>query len=341
MMRKTRTAVMAVVSLFVALPLTAQDHTWDRNRPDAHAPIGLLSDVTLSSGDVLFSYRYTRDSFEGLRLGSSLISFDDVFDFDFTVLPSEMTVASHEVEIRVGVTDNLSISAMIPFRYKEMMNLTDGGDTFFITASNDLGDVRMRLLFDLFEVGEYRAHVAIGTSAPTGEIGDRALTPQTFPQVTQLPFAMQNGSGTWDILPALGFSAQNEVATVGAQAEAVIRLGDNNRNYTLGDRFGGTVWASYMLNEWLSVSARVVFESWEDIHGSDAATDGDADVSANPFASGGRRTSLPLGFNILLREGPFAGVRLAVEWQYVISEDLNGPQLSQSNGLTIGWQVGF
>lgn len=340
-MRKTSTAVIAAVSLFVAMPLTAQDQTWDRDRPDAHAPIGLLSDVTLSSGDVLFSYRYTRDSFEGLRLGDSFISFDDAFDFDFTVVPAEMTVESHEVELRYGVTDNLSISVMAPFRFKEMTNLTDDGDTFFITDSNDLGDVEVRALFDLFEIGEYRGHLAIGVSAPTGEIADRDLTPQTFPQVTQLPFAMQNGSGTWDVLPALGFNAQNEFGTVGAQAEAVIRIGDNDRNYSLGNRFGGTVWASYMLNEWLSASARLVFQTWEDIDGSDVATDGNADVSANPFASGGTRTSLPLGFNVLLKEGPLAGVRLAVEWNYVISEDLNGPQLSQNSGVTIGWQLSY
>jgi hypothetical protein len=341
MMRKTSTVVVAAVSLFVAMPLTAQEHTWDRNRPDGHAPIGLLSDVTLSAGDVMFSYRYSRDSFQGLRLGSDLISFDAAFDFEFTVVPAELTVETHEAELRLGLTDDISISGLVPFRFKQMTNLTDGGTSFYITDSSDLGDVEVRLLVDLFEIGEYRAHLSVGGSAPTGEIADRDLTPQTFPRVTQLPFSMQNGSGTWDILPALAFSAQNEFATVGAQAEAVIRMGSNDRNYTLGNRFGGTVWASYMLNEWLSASARVVFETWEDVDGADAATDGNADVSANPFATGGKRTSLPLGFNVLLREGPLAGVRLAVEWQYVISENLNGPQQSQNNGLTIGWQVTF
>jgi hypothetical protein len=341
MMRKTSTVVVAAVSLFVAVPLTAQDHTWDRDRPDAHAPAGLLSDVTLSSGDVLFSYRYSRDSFEGLRAGNGFFSFEDAFDLNFSVIPASLSTESHEVEIRVGVTDDVSISAMVPFRFKEMTNLTDAGSTFFLTESNDLGDLEVRVLFDLLEIGPYRAHLSIGGSAPTGEIADRGLTPQTFPQVTQLPFSMQNGSGTWDILPAIGFSAQNEVATVGAQGDAVIRLGDNNRNYSLGNRFGATMWASYMLNDWISASARLRFDTWEDIAGLDPATDAVADLSANPFLTGGKRTTLPLGVNILLREGPLAGVRLAVEWQYVISEDLNGPQLSQRNGITIGWQIEF
>jgi len=341
MMRKTSTAVVAAVSLFVAMPLTAQEHTWDRNRPDAHAPIGLLGDLTLSSGDILVSYRYTRSTFEGLRAGGSLFSFDDAFDLDFTVIPAELTMESHEVELRYGLTDNLSLSGVVPFRFKEMTNLTDDGATFFLTDSKDLGDVEVRALYDLFEVGEYRGHLSLGMSFPTGEIRDRDLTPLSFPQVTRLPFAMQNGSGSWDILSALGFSAQNEVATVGAQGEAVIRIGENPRHYQLGNRFSGSAWASYMLNDWLSASARLHVESWEDIDGSEPDTDPTADLSADPFLTGGSRTYLPFGINILLREGPLAGVRMAVEWQYVISEDLHGPQLSQDSGLIIGWQYEF
>ncbi|MDX1747842.1 MAG: hypothetical protein R3324_18060, partial [Halobacteriales archaeon] len=329
MIRKTGAAAVAVVGLLVAQPLFAQEHQWNGDRPDAHAPSGVLRAVTLPAGDFAFNYRYARDDFQGLRLGSQVITFDDAFDFDFSVVPADLSVETHEAEIRYGISDALTVSASVPFTFREMTNLTSEGTEFFITESNDLGDVQLHLMYDLFEVNGYRAHISVGGSAPTGEIADRGLTPESFPQLTQLPFTMQSGSGTWDLSPGLSFHSQNEFGTVGMMGHAVIRFGENDRNYTLGDRFEGTVWASYMLNDWISASARVDFATWGDIEGVDPATDGNEDVSANPFATGGRRTTLPLGMNVLLREGPFAGLRMSVEWEYVISEDLNGPQLSQ------------
>jgi len=340
MIRKTGAAVMAAVSLLVAQPLVAQEYEWNGDRPDAHAPSGVLRAKTLPSGAFTLKYRYARETFEGLRLGSESIGLGDAFDFDFSVVPSDMVVETHEVEARFGLTDRLTISASVPFRFKEMTNLTDDGESFFVTESDDLGDTEVHFMYNVAGEGAYQAYISVGGSAPSGEIEDQGLTPASFPEVTQLPFPMQNGSGTWDLIPGLGFQTQNEFGTVGALANAVIRFGENDRNYRLGDRFETTVWASYKLYDWVSASARVDFQTWADVDGFDPETDGDEDVSANPFAQGGRRTTLPLGVNILLQQGPLAGVRMSVEWEYVISEDLNGPQISQDDRLTVGWSLG-
>jgi len=340
MIRKTGAAALAVVGLLVAQPLFAQEYQWSGDRPDAHAPSGVLRAVTLPVGEYLINYRYARDDFAGLRFGSEQISFDDAFDFDFSTVPADLSSETHELEIRYGLMNDLTVSASIPFTFKEMTNLTSEGTEFFITESNDLGDAQLHFMYDLVQRNGYRAHISLGGSVPTGEIADRGLTPESFPQVTQLPFSMQNGSGTWDLMPGVSFHAQNEFGTVGMMGTATIRFGENDRSYTLGDRFEGTLWASRVLNDWISVSARVDFATWGDIDGVDPATNGNEDVSANPFATGGRRTTMPLGMNIMLQEGPLAGIRMSLEWEYVISEDLNGPQLSQDDRLTIGWSVG-
>lgn len=341
MVRKTVTAMRAVVCLLVSAPLAAQDLEISMDRPDAHAPLGVRDDYTLDAGEFMWTYRYWRDSFTGLRLGEQLISTDDVFGLGFTTVPVEMNNQAQEFEVRIGLSDDLTLSATLPYVFHETFNVTDDGQTFFVTESEDLGDTKVNFLYNLFQVGAYQAHLGMGVNLPSGELDDRDVTAVSFPSDAQLPFNMQTGSGTWDILPSLTMVTQNEYGTVGMQGKGVIRVHNNNRNYTLGDRFMGTVWAGYRISDWLSASARLQHEVWGDVDAFDPDTNPGENPASNPFSTGGNRTSLPLGVNILLQEGPLAGLRMAIEWYYVVAEDLNGPQLSQNNVLVIGWQVGF
>jgi hypothetical protein len=341
MVRKTVTAVCAVVCLSIAVPLAAQDYEWSWDRPDAVAPLGVYDDHTLEPGQFMWTYRYHRESFDGLRFGEDLISADDAFGLGFNTVPVEMRNQAHEFEVRFGLADRLTVSAQLPYWFRESFSLTDGGQTGFASESQDLGDTRVNFLYDLFEVGSYRAHAGLGVSLPSGELDDKDVTVASFPNEEQLPFNMQTGAGTWDILPTLNLVTQNEHGTVGLQGKGVIRVHDNNRDYTLGDRFMGTLWAQYRISDWVAASARVNFESWGDVDAPDPDLDPGDNPAANPLSTGGSRTTLPLGLNVLLREGPLSGLRMYLEWHYVISEDLNGPQLSQDDTLVLGWQVNF
>ncbi len=86
---------------------------------------------------------------------------------------------------------------------------------------------------------------------------------------------------------------------------------------------------------------RGLFEKWGDVSGSDPATDGTSDPSANSFAQGGERVQIPFGISFFLREGPAAGHRLLLEWYYSVHQDLNGPQLAADRALVISWQTFF
>ena len=118
MVRKTVTAVFAVVS--ISAPLAAQDFEWSMDRADAHAPLGVRDDYTLDSGEFLWTYRYRTDDFAGLRLGESLVSADDVFGLDFTTVPFEMNTQAHELGFRIGLSDDLTLSATLPSCHRRM-----------------------------------------------------------------------------------------------------------------------------------------------------------------------------------------------------------------------------
>ena len=156
-----------------------------------------------------------------------------------------------------------------------------------------------------------------------------------------LPYTMQGGSGSPDVLAGGTFQVQNEVASVGAQIDAVIRVVDNTWGYRLGDEFDFTVWGAYNFSDWVSFSVRGIFEHQAAVDGFDARTDGAADPLANPFAQGGERVLVPIGMNLYFREGRAAGQRLSIEFYYPVHEDLNGPQMSVDRTLVISWQAVF
>ena len=339
MARKIASACVLVAGLSVVTPVLAQTPEWSADRPDGHAPAGVLADYTLEKGDVYFGYRYYRTDFEGTLVGTQPFFSDDVLDF-FTVAPLTLQRQQHEVEVRFGLDDDVTLEIAIPFVMNSMVSITED-DVFFETRSNDIGDLSARLLFDLLEMDEYRMHLMVGATVPTGGISDQDETPLDGGATQVLPFPMQTGVGHVDILGGLSFAKQNEVASFGAQANVTLRSMDNSRDYRLGDQFEFTAWGAYNISNWLSFSARGLYQSLGPTEGFDSRTDGEADPSANSLAQGGERVYIPFGFNLYFQEGAAGGSRLSVEYYYPVHEDLNGPQLSASGSVVASWQVVF
>ena len=223
----------------------------------------------------------------------------------------------------------------MPFIQNTALKETDF--VFFETASDVLGDVAARVLLDFLEMDGYRASATLGMTLPTGKLGKRGPTATSTRDV--LPYPMQGGSGSPDILLGGTFLVQNDVASIGVQFNSVLRFFFNQRGYRLGNRHDFSVWGAYNFSDWASFSMRGLFESWGTIDGFDPRTNGSVDPLANPFAQGGSRVLVPFGFNLFFREGTASGHRLSVEYYYAIHEDLNGPQMSLERALVISWQT--
>ena len=208
----------------------------------------------------------------------------------FSVAPLRQDKKTAEVDLRLGLFSFVTVAASLPFIRSEMLNTDDVA--FYETSSDALGDVSVRGLFDILEMDEYRVSLTLGGTIPTGKIKKRDTTPFAVREI--LPYPMQGGSGTFDILAGLTFLTQNDVASVGAQVNSVIHVVDNRRGYRLGDRFSFSVWGAHNLSDWVSVSLRGFFETWGDVTGSEPGTDGVFDPSANSFAQGGSECRSPL-----------------------------------------------
>jgi hypothetical protein len=190
-------------------------------------------------------------------------------------------------------------------------------------------------------------HLNLGLSLPTGSVTERGtlLTPALNPPFNdrpdaRLPYAMQLGTGTYDLLAGLTYRGRANDFSWGTQFRSEIRLGDNDEGYSWGDLYGLTGWLAYEWKDWLSTSVRLDGWTQEDIDGIDPAIVGPVQTT-NPDFYGGQQLYAYLGANIVGETGGFRGHRLAFEVGVPLYRDLNGPQLETDWNLIVGWQKAF
>ena len=282
MVRKTAYASVLLASVLTAAPALAQTYRWTSERPDGHAPAGVMSDFLILNRDLYVGVRFYQEQFRGTSLGTLPVSSDEILDF-FTVAPVSLDKQTAELDLRLGLFGFVTLQASMPVTQAEMLNTTDA--LLFETSSQTYGDVNIRGLFNLLEMDQYRLSLTLGGTIPTGKLKKHDKGAAGASEI--LPFTMQGGSGTYDVLAGLTFLTQNEVASVGAQVNSVIRVMDNRRGYRLGNEVSFTAWGAHNLSDWVSISMRALFETWGDVSGSDPGTNGAIDPSAYSFAQGG------------------------------------------------------
>ncbi len=336
-------AVAAILGL--AAPLSGQidrDYEWTPDRPDGVAPVGIDTDRTYASGEFSFFYRFSASVFEGLRSGQATVPLAQATDLYFLV-PIRQERMTHRFGAAWGLNDRVTLELGVPFLVSSVLDQTTADGNLFstdagITGDADrfgLGDVEAYGHLSVYEEGSYRAHATLGVSAPVGTIEESQTTPLGE---SLAPYAMQTGSGTWDLLPGFTFFAMNERASTGFQVSSALRLHDNPRDYNLGQRFQGEVWGAYRATELLSVSggARAVHSTG--IEGADPALNPNLTPLADPTFQGGTRVELPLGLNVLFEEGLLEDHRFGLEASFPVHQDLEGLQLEHEWTVTAGWE---
>ena len=310
---------------------------WSAARPDGHAPIGLMGDHAHKKGEFMFSYRYMFMNMDGNRDGTNSLSDREVLQ-DFMVTPVDMTMQMHMVGGMYAVSDDVTLMAMVPYVSKEMEHLTRMGGRF-TTNSEGFGDIKTTALYTIFNQDKQRVHLNLGASFPTGSINEKDDTPAGENQI--LPYPMQIGSGTFDLLPGITYLGQSGKGSWGAQALTTLRLGKNDNGYRLGNKYQLTGWIGRNWTDWLSTSLRLTGTTWGDIDGADDRLNPMMIPTADPELRNGTQINLGFGINLYAPEGNLQGSRLAMEFELPILRDLDGPQLETDWQFTLGLQSSF
>ncbi|MEM9496881.1 MAG: transporter [Pseudomonadota bacterium] len=334
-------------------------------RADGHAPIGVMGDHLHKKGEVMLSYRFMRMEMDGNRIGTSSVSPETIVTTvpnrffglpmqppTLRVVPTDMTMDMHMFGIMYAPSDRVTLMGMVPYISKSMNHLTFAGPVGttvlggFKTETEGLGDIKVSALIGVYDTQtnntRHRVHLNLGISLPTGSITEtgRILTPMGGQPVVRLPYSMQLGSGTYDLLPGITYAGGSGYFGWGAQARGVIRLGSNDEGYSLGDEAAVTAWVSYQPRPSISFSGRIEARSLGKIDGIDPMIVGPVQT-ADPDNYGGETVTLFAGMNSVVQRGALRGHRFALEAGVPIYRDLNGPQLETDWVVTAGWQYAF
>ena len=327
----------SVLLLSMAVPVSAQQ--WSSARPDGHAPLGVMGDHTHERGEVMVSYRFMPMRMAGNRDGADPLTVDTVLA-RFPVTPLQMQMNMHMIGVMVAPSARVTLMGMLPILDSTMDHQTRAGGQFATSAAG-IGDVRLTALLRLFNHSHYEMHANLGVSVPTGAIDRTDVTPASAPSAAILPYPMQTGSGTWDLMSGATVLGQSDRWSWGAQGLATIRLGESDRGYRLGHRGLGTGWIAHRVNDWISASARLEGSAWGDVHGADPALNPTMVPTARPDLRAGKRLDIGVGLNFEVAGETLHGQRLAVELVTPLWQDLDGPQLESDWELVMGWQYAF
>jgi len=303
-------------------------------------------------GEWMVSYRYMTMGMENLLKGSASVTQDSQLGTtsvgDFEMVPTKMKMDMHMFGVMHAISDKWTIMGMINYldnemdmmmHFMEMGGMTMRHDHEMAAESSGLGDLKLVGLYDLAKWDEgRRIHLNIGLSIPTGSIDEKSGT-------NTLGYGMQLGSGTWDFHPAITYLGQTESYSYGAQLGGILRIGENDQDYTLGNKFCASLWGARIITDSLSASAKLDYSSQDEVDGSDSRLDARnmmmPSPGFNPTSQGRDLSTFGLGLNYYFQEGGLSGHRLAAEWQTPIDQKVNGVQLELDSVWTLGWQYAW
>lgn len=297
------------------------------NRADYHAPIMVMGDHKHAKGETMVSYRYQTMTMSQLKQGADDISLTDVHDKGFMMAPKSMNMSMHMVGLMRGITDKITLMAMVPYKSTDMtmeMKMMNGSTQLINKSSDGIGDVNVSALMYLTQSNTAKTALQFGTTLPTGAIDQNG------------GYGVQLGSGTIDPFVRLTYTQFRTTWSWGNQLSALVRYGENSKKYALGDVYSASAWLSKLWTSAFSTSIRINGTITGDLEGQNEAI-GSTQVNQ----TGRTYADLVVGANVLGQTGWRNGIRLGAEVGFPVYERVSGIQLSREYWAAIGLQKTF
>jgi hypothetical protein len=317
--------------VYFSLAMFSDSTGWDTTRPDAHGPIGVMGEHTHHIGEFMVSVRQMSMAMGSLYNGTDSVS-DATALSSYTMVPTDMSMQMTMLGGMYAPSNELTVMAMVNYTSNDM-DMTNGMMSSDM-SSEGFSDLKLGALYSLEQTKNCQWIVNGGLSLPIGSIDEENSDGD------RLAYAMQLGSGTYDINLGTTYTAQLASFSYGAQALGTFRLGENSNGYALGNQYNVTSWIQKPITNELSVSARGTTKIIDDISGSDSTLM--ATMSPTNSTEQGRIIAdVGIGANYYAQSGILAGNRLALEYNIPVYHHTNSTQLVTESVLTFGLQRGF
>ena len=318
-------------------------------------PAGVMISHVHSKNEWMVSYRYMNMGMNGLQSGVKSISENDVFT-NYIMSPSSMQMDMHMLMGMYGITDRLTAMVMLNYTTSSMdMNMfstdghnhagMDGMSTSTMSnhtmKSSGLSDSKIQFLYGLKKHKNYQVLANLGCNIPNGSIEVKGASTDMMYPLNRLPYGMQLGSGTFDLLPGITYLYQKNDLTFSVQASSVVRLGYNKVGYKLGNEAGINAWIAYTWLDNLSSSLRVEGNVTNAIQGVDTAFYAYNEPAANRLSYGGQKVMSYIGSTYQFQKGILENNRLGIEFGLPMYQNLNGIQMKQGLSFFASWSYAF
>lgn len=256
----------------------------------------------------------------------------------YMMRPTRMDMAMHMVELMYGLTDRLTLMAMLPYRRLHMKSRTQSGESF-TTQSAGIGDVQVMGHYALYKKNADYLIAKAALSLPTGSIDARDEGPAGADQ--RLPYPMQLGAGTYGLILDLTCIDQVYNWAWGAHATGTFRLGRNDRSYRPGHEYHLGAWITRRLTDWMAPLLHADLHVRRDVEGADPALNPSMMPTADPDRQGSAHFTLGPGLSFYVPGGTLEGQRLALKAPVPVYESRNGAPLERNWRVTLIWQWTF
>lgn len=315
-------------------------------------PSGIMIGHSHPKGTWMFSYRYMNMMMKDNLSGTEKVSDDIVFQ-NYIMSPQNMNMDMHMLMVMYGVTNRFSLMLMCNYNVLSMnmnmlpgtmqmnmngMTMSDMNATSMKTKTSGFGDTRLYAMYSLINKQKHKLILSAGLNIPTGSIEIKGKDNDMYAN-QRLPYMMQLGSGTFDIMPGVTYLFSKKSFLFGSQVTGTFRPGYNSVGYAYGNDVTVNAWLGYRFLPWLSISARGEAYAADRIYGRDTKLFTIIEPDAKPKNYGGKKVSAYGGLNIYLKK--IANSKLSFEYGLPIYQNLNGPQLATHYMLYAGWSVSF
>ena len=319
----------------------AIDHSHhDHYSPDAHAPIGVMGDHLHTKGGLMLSLRYMNMAMEGNKSGTDDIDDTSIYN-NFMVAPQDMTMNMYMLGVMYAPSDKLTVMLMQSIVKKDMdltaRMMMNGMPMLrdFSTSSSGLGDLKLGALLGIFNNHKISFHLNGSLNIPIGAIENRDDTPMM--NDVKLPYAMQLGSGTFDVTLGATFKNNRTTTSWGTQFLSTLRIGKNSEDYRFGNVHQLNIWGAYKITTNISLSARVLGTSEGKLKGVDSDLSPMMVTTANTNNYGSDKIKSFVGINVSFPEtSSLKDFRFGIEVGTPIYEDYNGIQMNENLSLNFG-----
>ncbi len=339
---------------FLSLLFSLGAFSAQANTPSEMADLSLQELFALSTDEMELktydtwttNFLYKHSKVEGYLDGSTKLSKSDVL-FDgveprtldnYPVLPTVITQETYIINASYYFDAEQSVSLSIPYIFQstDHESIVPGYDEFNI-SSEGVGDITVNYSNVLARWQRSKLSVQVGVSLPLGSIDEQGDTPRASGD-QQLPYTMQLGSGTWDFPIGFNYSKDEDGFSWGANVFGKIRIGKNDRDYRLGNRFALSGWSKWYVNETFQPLIKVIYQDWGHIVGRDDEITVPnlrfpypAGIT-NPQNYGGQKINLVVGSDIYIGKQVFT-----VELGAPIFQHLNGVQPKEYLHFSFNW----